>query len=321
MIPLLSFVVPCFNEEDVLRHSVDRLLAAGRALGETFEVVLVDDGSRDRTWAIIDESARGHAEVRGVRLSRNFGHQPAIMAGLEAARGVYVLVIDADLQDPPELAGPMLAEARTDGGWDVVFGQRRSRAEETWLKRATARVFYRMLNALADRPIPVDTGDFRLMSRRVVEALIALPERGRYLRGLVGWVGFRQKAFPYDRAPRAAGQTKYSWGRMLALAVEAVTSFSLRPLRLAIWLGGLQLGVSALVLAWALFSWARGHVVAGWTSMICVMLFIGGMQTLILGILGEYLGKLFIEAKRRPIFIVQETTASAGDAGVRAANT
>lgn len=312
---MLSFVVPCYNEEDVLRQSVDRLLAAGRALGEPFEVVLVDDGSRDGTWEIIRETALANPAVQGVRLSRNFGHQPAIMAGLEVARGGHVLVIDADLQDPPELAAQMLTEARADGGWDVVYGQRRSRAEETWLKRFTARVFYRLLNALADRPIPVDTGDFRLMSRRVVAALVALPERGRYLRGLVGWVGFRQKPFLYDRAPRAAGETKYSWGRMISLALEAVTSFSLRPLRLAIWLGGLQLAVSALVLAWALYSWVRGHVVPGWTSIICVMLFIGGMQTLILGILGEYLGKLFIEAKRRPIFIVQEATADTLSAG------
>lgn len=305
----LSIVVPCCNEEDVLRQSVDRLLAAGAALGEPFEVVLVDDGSHDRTWEIINEAAHAHPEVRGVRLSRNFGHQPAIMAGLQAALGAHVLVIDADLQDPPELAGAMLAEARAGSGSDVVFGVRRSRAEERWLKRTTARLFYRVLNSLADRPIPVDTGDFRLMSRRVVAALLSLPERGRYLRGLVGWVGFPQKPFPYDRAPRAAGRTKYSWGRMMALAVEAITSFSLRPLRLAVWLGGMQLVVSAFVLGWALYSWIRADVVAGWTSIICVMLFIGGMQTLILGILGEYLGKLFVEAKGRPLFIVQESTA------------
>ncbi len=303
--PRLSIVVPCFNESENLAHLYARCTAAAQScVGESFELVLVDDGSRDATWQAMCELAAADAHVVAARLSRNFGHQLALSAGLQLSTGDRVLIIDADLQDPPELL-PRMMETM-DQGADVAYGQRISRQGESWFKRATATLFYRMLRRLTDVQIPVDAGDFRLVSRRVVNLLADMPEQHRFVRGMVSWIGMRQAAVQYDRDERARGKTNYSVGRMLRLAVDAVTSFSIRPLRIAS-LIGLCFGMLGLVgVVYAIVGWAIGQTVPGWTSVMVVVLMLGGIQLFVIGILGEYLGRLYIEAKRRPLFIIEQ---------------
>jgi len=308
--PVISIVVPCFNEEEILPQTLSRVHAAGQTTGLSYEILLVDDGSADRTWEIIAAQAQHDARVRGVRLSRNFGHQMALTAGLERARGSEVLVIDADLQDPPELLGVMLAKRAE--GFDVVYGQRRSRAGETWFKLATSKLFYRLIGYLAEVPIPPDTGDFRLMSRRAVDAFLLLPETSRFIRGMVAWIGYAQVAVPYDRQARTAGKTKYSLGRMLRFSVDAVTGFSIKPLRAASLASAGLLGAAFLITLWALITWLGHGTVRGWTSLIVTILLVGGVQTLILGIIGEYIGRLFLEVKRRPLYLIRHDTAIDG---------
>ena len=308
--PIISIVVPCFNEEEILPQALNRLHAAGQATGRSYEILLVDDGSTDRTWEIIAAQAQHDARVRGVRLSRNFGHQMALTAGLERARGSDVLVIDADLQDPPELLGVMLAKRAE--GFDVVYGQRRSRAGETWFKLVTAKLFYRLIGYLAEVSIPPDTGDFRLMSRRAVDAFLLLPETSRFIRGMVAWIGYAQVAVPYDRQARTAGKTKYSLGRMLRFSADAVTGFSIKPLRAASLASAGLLGAAFLITLWALITWLGHGTVRGWTSLIVTILLVGGVQTLILGIIGEYIGRLFLEVKRRPLYLIRHDTAIDG---------
>jgi len=226
--PALSFIVPCFNEVEVLPTALTRLLAAGRGTGESFEIVLIDDGSTDSTWKIIaDTAARDPAHVRGFRFTRNFGQHAAMLAGLQHTHGDHALLVDADLQDPPELAGAMLTRVRA--GFDIITGVRRSRAGESWLKRATAWAFHRTLTLIAPRPIPVDSGYFFLLSRRAVDALLALPARDRYLRLLVSLLDLPRVAFPYDRAPRLAGHSHYSYARLAGIAVHAFASCLRRP--------------------------------------------------------------------------------------------
>ncbi len=227
--PYLSVVSPCFNEELVLPDFYKRMKAACESLGESYEIVLINDGSRDRTADMMDALAEQDPCVVAVHLSRNHGHQLALSAGLTVSRGDNVLVIDADLQDPPELLSEMVA--RREAGADVVYGKRRERAGETWFKRATAHWFYRFLDSLTDTPIPRDTGDFRLMSRRSVEWLLSMPERHRFIRGMVSWIGFKQEPIVYDRDPRFAGESKYPLRRMLRLAMDAITEESVPPLR------------------------------------------------------------------------------------------
>ena len=306
--PVISIVVPCFNEEDILPRALVRLHASASATGLSYEIVLVDDGSRDRTWEIIAAAAQHDACVRGVRFSRNFGHQMALTAGLERARGTDVLIIDADLQDPPELLSVMLAK-RTEG-FDVVYGQRRSRAGETWFKLITAKLFYRLIGYLAEVPIPSDTGDFRLMSRQSVDAFLLLPETSRFIRGMVAWIGYPQIGVPYDREPRAAGKTKYSLGKMLRLSADAVTGFSIKPLRVATLASAGLLGAALLITLWAVIVWLCHGTVRGWTSLIVTILLVGGVQTLVLGIIGEYIGRLFLEVKRRPLYLIRNDTAT-----------
>lgn len=277
------------------------------AVGSSHEVILVDDGSSDGTWERIEELASRDACVVGVRLSRNHGHQLALSAGLTFARGERVLIIDADLQDPPELLPAMMK--LMDEGADVVYGQRVARRGESTFKRGTAAVFYRLLNSLTDVRIPVDAGDFRLMSRRALDVLLRMPEHHRFIRGMVSWIGFRQVPLLYERGERFAGATHYPFANMLRLAIDAVTSFSTRPLRLASTLGAL-FGVCGLGgLLYTLGSWAAGHVVPGWTSATSIMLVLGSTQLLVLGIIGEYLGRLYVESKGRPLFVVQEVVA------------
>lgn len=303
--PMVSVVAPCFNEEEGVREFHRRVSDACRAAaGESYEIVLVNDGSRDATWNIISDLSREDPHIVGVNLSRNHGHQIALTAGLSQARGARIFILDADLQDPPELLSPMMAAM--DAGADVVYGRRRSRKGESWFKLATASTFYRCLHALTDVDIPLDTGDFRLMSRRAVKALMRMPEQHRFIRGMVTWLGFQQVALEYDRDERLAGQTHYPLHRMVRLAFDAITGFSIQPLRAAS-LFGMTVGLAGLaMLVRSLYVWFTHETVPGWTSLITVVLLLGSVQLLFLGVLGEYLGRLFMESKRRPLFIISD---------------
>lgn len=301
----LSIVVPCHDESDNLAALHERCSAAARSVaGDAWELVLVDDGSRDSTWPQLQSLAMADGHVVAVHLSRNFGHQLALSAGLQLSAGERVLIVDADLQDPPELL-PQMMQAM-DQGADVVYGQRISRKGESWFKRATAGLFYRLLRRLTDVEIPVDSGDFRLVSRRVVELLAGMPEQHRFLRGMVSWIGLRQVAVRYDRDERRRGRSSYPLGRMLRLAIDAITGFSTRPLRIAS-LIGLGFGLLGFLgIAWAVIGWATGRTVPGWTSVMVVVMMLGGIQLFVIGILGEYLGRLYVEAKRRPLYIIDQ---------------
>ena len=308
----LSVVVPCYNEEASLAELHRRVTAACRsAAGGDYEVVLVNDGSRDGTWVRLAALAAGDPQLRCIDLTRNYGHQCAVTAGLALARGERVLLLDADLQDPPELLTAMMA--KMDEGFDVVYGQRRSREGDGLFKRATAALFYRLLRRLSDVDIPQDTGDFRLMRRAVVEALNTLPEQHRFVRGMVAWVGFRQTAVVYDREKRRSGETHYPFWKMASLAIDAITSFSIVPLRLIVTLAGLTFLASLLLLVYAAVSWAFFNAVQGWTSLISVVLFLGSVQLLALGIIGEYVGRTFIESKRRPAYLIREVLPAGPD--------
>lgn len=303
--PLLSVVVPCFNEEAVLPESYRRLCAACKdAAREDFEIVFVDDGSRDGTWPILVEIAESDRHVVAVALSRNFGHQLALSAGLSLARGDRIAMIDADLQDPPELLVEMMA--LMDAGADVVYGQRVQREGETAFKTGSARFFYRLLDRLTDIEIPENVGDFRLVNRRVLNALLAMPEQHRFVRGLVAWLGFRQEPLPYVRQARLAGETKYPLRKMLRLAADAITGFSVRPLHLSMLFALASFAVAVGIALYALGVWLMGDTVRGWASLTVVVALFSGVQLLCLGIIGEYLGRMFIEVKRRPLYVLRE---------------
>jgi dolichol-phosphate mannosyltransferase len=304
---LLSVVVPCFNEEEVIQETHRRLTAVLRTLDDAdYEIIYVDDGSRDRTPLLLQQLQAGDRRVRVVRFSRNFGHQIAVTAGVEHATGQAVVLIDADLQDPPGVIAEMVQRWRE--GYDVAYGVRVERPGESAFKLATAKAFYRAINKLSETDIPVDTGDFRLMDRKVVDALQSMPERDRFVRGMVSWVGFRQIAVPYSREPRLAGESKYPLWKMVRFALDGVTSFSVQPLRAATWLG---FAVSALAVVGIVYSLGMrlftSDWVTGWTAMMIAVLFLGGVQLLSLGIIGEYIGRIYGEAKRRPLYVVAAT--------------
>jgi dolichol-phosphate mannosyltransferase len=299
----LTVVSPCFNEADVLLEFHERVTEVCRRLVPDYEIVLVDDGSSDATWPILAELASRDPHMVCISLSRNHGHQIALTAGLHYCRGERILIIDADLQDPPELLGEMMKLA--DEGNDVVYGMRKTRAGESVYKKLTAYLFYRVLNALADREIPKDTGDFRLITRRVLDILNAMPENHRFIRGMISWAGFRQVPLLYDRHARFAGETKYTLRKMLSFGLDAITSFSVKPLRLAFYAAFIISGASVLLLAYSVFAYFATNTVRGWTSLIAVMLFFLSAQFLVLGLIGEYLGRMYLEAKRRPLFVVQ----------------
>lgn len=305
---LISVVLPCHNEAPVLRETQRRLSdMAGNIQDATFEFIYVDDGSDDETAAILHELSLAETRVRGLRLSRNFGQQVATTAGLEHAKGDAVVILDADLQDPPELIEQMYLRWRE--GYHVAYGKRAERAGETQFKLWSAKAFYRLVNRLAQLHIPEDTGDFRLMDRRVVDALLRMPERDRFLRGMVSWVGFRQIAVPYRREPRFAGETNYSFVKMLRFAADAVVSFSFAPLRLAVWTGFFVLGVALLGIIYAIalrFFADPSQWVRGWASLFVAILFMGGVQLISLGIIGEYVGRIYGEVKQRPLYFVRE---------------
>ena len=302
----LSIVVPCFNEEACLRALHERLSSAARAaVGDDYEIVLVNDGSKDDSWRIMRELSGGDPHLLAVNLSRNHGHQLALTAGLDLCRGDKIFIVDADLQDPPELLGPMLERMEQDSA-DVVYGVRRSRAGETAFKRATAHGFYRLLSRATDVNIPLDAGDFRLMSRRALDALLAMPEQARFIRGMVAWIGFRQVPFAYDRAERHAGETKYPLSKMLRFAFDALTGFSSAPLKLASHAGLLLSLGSLLIIAYIAYAWLAGRSIQGWTSLMLVVVILGAVQMFVLALMGEYIGRLYNEAKDRPLYIVQD---------------
>ncbi|HVH37034.1 MAG TPA: glycosyltransferase family 2 protein [Sphingomicrobium sp.] len=302
----LSIVVPCYNEEACIGVLHERLTKAARAvMADDYEIVLINDGSRDSTWSMMQEMAGRDSNVVAINLSRNHGHQLALTAGLDLCRGDSILIIDADLQDPPELLGPMLETMRAEGA-DVVYGVRKSRSGETHFKRATAAGFYRLLARATDVNIPVDTGDFRLMSRRALDVLLAMPEQARFIRGMVAWIGFKQVAFPYDRDERFAGETKYPLSKMIRFALDALTGFSSAPLKLASHAGlALSLG-SLLLIVYIAWAWASGQSIPGWTSLMLIVVVLGAVQMFVLALMGEYIGRLYNEAKGRPLYIVQE---------------
>ncbi len=303
---LLTAVVPCFNEEAAIQETHRRLVHVLAELdGLDYEIVYVDDGSRDRTPLLLQQLQASDRRVRVVQFSRNFGHQIAVTAGVEHAAGEAVVLIDADLQDPPEVIHEMVRRWRE--GYDVAYGVRTDRPGESAFKLASAKAFYRVINRMSETPIPLDTGDFRLMDRKVVDALQTMPERDRFVRGMVSWVGFRQIAVPYERAPRLAGESKYPVWKMVRFALDGVTSFSVQPLRAATWFGFAVSGLAALGIIYALvLRLFTSNWVTGWTAMFIMVLFLGGVQLLSLGIIGEYIGRIYGEAKRRPLYLVAE---------------
>jgi dolichol-phosphate mannosyltransferase len=309
----LSIVVPCFNEQECLPTLHRRLtVAALDAVGDDYELILVNDGSRDRTWSMMRDLAQDDPRLVAVDLSRNHGHQLALTAGLDLARGQSILIIDADLQDPPELLAPMLAAMR-EGRADVVYGVRSSRAGETRFKRATAHAFYRMLANATDVDIPLDAGDFRLMSRRALDALLAMPEQSRFIRGMVAWIGFKQIPFPYRRDERFAGTTKYPLSKMIRFALDALTGFSSAPLKLASHAGLALAFGSILIILYILAAWASGQTIQGWTSLMLVVVVLGAVQMFVLALMGEYIGRLYSQSKQRPLYIVQDVIGGAAN--------
>ena len=304
--PLVSIIVPCLDEMAVLPETLRRLRGLADGLDDVrFEFIFVDDGSRDATLAVLRAAVAGDARLRVISFSRNFGQQIAVTAGLDAARGDAVVLMDSDLQDPPEVVPQMIARWRE--GFDVVYGTRASRPGDTWFKRFTADGFYSVINRLSEIPIPPDTGDFRLMSRAVVDILRQMPERHRFLRGMVAWSGFRQTAVRYDRPERFAGDTKYPLRKMVRYALDGILSFSIKPLQMAIGLGLFATVLAFIGIVYALVLRLFTSVwVEGWTALMIAVLFLGGVQLLSLGIIGEYVGRIYGEVQRRPLYVVRE---------------
>ena len=305
MKPEFSVIIPAYNEQEVIEESYKRVTAVMSQLGQPYELIFIDDGSRDKTAEILGRICEQDKHVVLIRFSRNFGHMPAITAGMDYARGRAVMVIDADLQDPPELFPRMIEKWRE--GFDVVYGKRSERKGETGFKKLTAGLYYRFLRRMTDVDLPVDTGEFRLIDRKVCDVIKRIKEKNRYIRGLVSWVGFRQTAVEYVREKRFAGETKYPLSKMIKLAMNGITAFSYKPLKLAANLG---FGISALsfiylliVLYQRLFTHST---TTGWASMVAIVLFSQGIVLMVLGLMGEYIGRIFEEIKGRPIYIVDE---------------
>ncbi|WP_448572906.1 glycosyltransferase family 2 protein [Trichothermofontia sp.] len=308
-----SIVVPLYNEEAMLPLLYQRLQGVLAQLAGTSEVILVNDGSRDRTLDLLRELHHQDPRICYLSLARNFGHQIAVTAGLQYARGQAVIVMDADLQDPPELIPAMVAQWQA--GFQVVYARRTQRRQEGWFKRLMAYGFYRVLHRLADVEIPPDTGDFCLMDRAVVTVLNAMPERGRYLRGLRAWVGFRQTSIPFQRDPRAAGTVKYTFRKSLSLAIDGLVSFSRLPLRLATYLGLLS-ALMALIMAILVFYWrwfVPNSPLTGFAAIAIAVFFLGAVQLVSIGILGEYIGRIYDEVKGRPLYTLAEVVGFEGE--------
>lgn len=312
---LLSIVVPCLNEEESIPTLVGRLVETIKPWAAQSEIILVDDGSTDETWHAIQAAQADCPQLVGLRLSANRGHQIALTAGLEAAKGARIMMLDADLQDPPELLSDMMF--LMDRGYDVVYGRRIERRGESIFKRASAHLFYRFLDFMSDVPIPRDTGDFRLVNRTTLDAVLKMPEKARFIRGMFAWAGFRQVGIEYVRAAREQGETKYPLRAMLRFAMDAMTAFSTKPLKLATRLSFFSLMVAGLMAIYVMRSLILFQTAPGWASVTLAISFFAGAQLLVLGIMGEYIGRLYVEAKNRPLYFVSEEIREANHATAR----
>ena len=312
-VPWLSVVLPCYNEGEVIGETHRRVTAVCAAVNRSYELIVVNDGSSDDTLEKLVQLTKSDPHLVVVNLSRNHGHQPALSAGLHFARGERILIMDADLQDPPELLPEMLKQM--DTGVDVVYAQRRTRFGDAPLKRFFCAVYYRLLHWLADTHIPLDTGDFRLITKRVRDLIVSMPERQRFIRGMVSWVGFRQEPILYDRDARFAGETKYPLRKLIALAIDGVLSSSAKPLRFSLPIGVAAISLSLIFGVYAVVSWFFvSKTPQGWASLMAAIAFFGGAQLVVLGILGEYLGRIHEQTRGRPIFMVESVVQSSGEA-------
>ena len=303
----LTIVVPCYNEEKVLPEFVSRTISVIQNLKKSFEMILINDGSKDSTGEVARSLADKHPEIKVINFSRNFGHQSAVTAGIDHAKGRAVILIDADLQDPPEVITEMVQKWHE--GYDVVYGQRQTREGETRFKLLTAKFFYQCLRFLTDKSIPKDTGDFRLMDRKVVDEIKNMREKHRFIRGMVSWVGFRQTPVLYDRKPRFAGKTNYPLKKMLMFSLDAILSFSILPLRLITFLG-MVIVVVALFFSSLIFIVRMSqpdYFIPGFSATTLLILFFGGIQLFAIGVVGEYLGRIYEEIKRRPLYIISDS--------------
>lgn len=301
----ISVVIPCFNESECIDELYLRLTQSLSMLTEvSYEIIFINDGSKDDTWDKLTRISTLNENITAINLSRNYGHQIALTAGLKQSRGEATLIIDADLQDPPELLSSMLDKMKE--GFDVVYGKRTERDGESTFKKVSASLFYRFLNQMSETKIPRDTGDFRLISRRALDALLLMDEENRFIRGMVSWIGFPQSELLYSREARFSGETKYPLKKMMRLAIDAITSFSTKPLKLASKIGFTLAFFGIIFIIKVVIDWYIGNVVTGWSSLMATILFIGSAQMFVLGIIGEYLGRVYTEAKNRPLYIIQE---------------
>ena len=302
----LSIVIPIYNEEENIDSLINRLRTVLAQMQISCEYIFVNDGSKDHSFQLIKNLALADPAVKYIDFSRNFGHQIAVSAGLDLAAGDRVAIIDADLQDPPELIIEMFA--KMDQGYEVVYAKRNNRNGESWLKKFTAKVFYRILKSITSVKIPVDTGDFRIIDRKVVNVLKQMPEHNKFLRGQISWIGFKQTYVEYDRKVRQAGSTGYTYKKMIRLALDGITSFSNFPLKVASICGFVVSGIAFIVMIYALYSrYITKDYVEGWTSTIISVLFLGGIQLISIGIIGEYISRLSENARNRPLYIINET--------------
>lgn len=302
----ISIVIPIYNEEGNIFLLHERLTSVMEQLGASYELVFVNDGSKDQSISLIKQLAEKDSRVKYINFSRNFGHQIAVTAGLDLASGNAVVIIDADLQDPPELIADLYQKLKE--GFQVVYAKRKQREGETFLKKLTAKLFYRTLKKITSVEIPVDTGDFRIMDRKVVDVLKAMPEKNKFLRGQISWIGFKQTFVEYDRNERFAGKTGYTYRKMFRFAMDGITSFSDFPLKVASVLGFAVSGISFLIMIYTLYvRFVNGHYVEGWTSLMISVLFIGGVQLICIGMIGEYLSRMNDNIRNRPLYIVNET--------------
>ena len=304
----ISIIIPCFNEEQVISHTYERVdKAMQRFTHRGYELIFINDGSRDKTLEILREIAKNDSNVKILSFSRNFGHQPAVTAGINMCVGDVAIIIDGDLQDPPELFSEMVKIHLAQNA-NVVYGLRGERKGETFFKRISAKYFYKTINFLSDTPLPVDTGDFRLIDKHVIEAFKNLPEKNKYIRGLISWIGFKQVPITYVRDERFAGETKYPLSKMIKFASTSLLYFSKKPLKLALTIGLVSILVGIGLAIWVITGliYRTNSIVPGWASTIIALIFFGGIQLLTIGVLGEYLGNMFEEIKNRPEYIVHE---------------
>jgi glycosyltransferase involved in cell wall biosynthesis len=302
----ISVVIPVFNEESNLLVLHERLVNVVTSISNNYELIFVNDGSKDKSLQIIKELANKNPQIKYIDFSKNFGHQLAVFAGLENAKGDAIVIIDADLQDPPELIKDLYHKMIE--GYDVVFAQREQRVGESWHKLITAKLFYRFINRLSDVSIPLDTGDFRIISKKINDIIVSMPEWNKFLRGQIAWTGFNQTSIQYTREERYAGKTNYSYSKMFSFAFDGITAFSNLPLRLATYLGFVVSLISFFFILYTLYQkYINGNVVQGWSSLMVSILFIGGVQLICLGIIGEYLGRIMDNVKQRPLYIVRES--------------